>query len=555
MHWELKFLDKDEIIYEGDFLKDQFFVYEGMFGIPSFCIWWMADDKTNEIYLGRAFSLELFNETADIYFSRQFVIESAIYDSVNNIYKIYAVDIAFNDLKKADYIEATTFTNNKDKPLSGARIISSMIYSRFNYINLFIDQNLKERVNYFAASFDSKMSCLDLITKICDENEWEWHLDTNRLYIRNYHYIPDSNIAPADLENESSKIINFKNYKYVQMRADNAHPGSSYGDGGPFRVLWVVFYMGGEIGGTMGVMLQKRDEITITEEKYLKTLLNIPESLILERKKDYKQDNVIVGNIFGKYSDDNIDHYESPTFSGDVKKYAKWLRKREFKKSYSEDEIPLLYNKDVIMTTPYSGDGVGILFPQGESNRILFSPGGERETPLIGPGYFGFDEEVPKRTSNNDFRLQLPGCVLYIKENGDITYEIGKNHAEIPDGTDDEVGIHLENVGDVSTPQFTINLGGGSVLSFSEGSNGSFNVTASGSAALLIAKRILLSAGTTGTGDLDLQALGGDITLQGINIKIDGGTIDINGTTFIKGGIVNATMVSTKGGNVPPNVV
>lgn len=473
MHWELKFLDREQIIYEGDFLKDQFFVYEGMFGIPSFCIWWMADDKTNEIYLGRSFSLGLFNETADIYFSRKFVIKSAIYDATNNIYKIYAVDMAYNDLKDTTFLIARTYTNNKDKPLPGSRIISDMIYSSFNYLNLWLDENLNERVNYFATSFDHDMSCLDLITKICDENGWEWFLDADTLYIHNYFYVTSSHIAPTDLENESSRIINFKNYKYAQMVADNAHPGSSYGENGEFRVIWVVFNMGGEIGGTMGVMLQRNNGTPITEQKYLDTLLNIPESLIIERKKDYKQDNVIIGNIFGKYSNDNRDHYEAPSFSGDIRKYAKWLRKREFKKSHSDNELPLLYNKDVIMTTPYSGDGVGMLYPQGESNRILFSPAGERETPLVGPGYFGFDEEVPKREYADDFRLQLPNdTAIYYSKNG-MLYIVAKDTLVLQEG-----GIEASEIS-IPTSKKSITIDGDSILISDE--NYSFKIEVSNS--------------------------------------------------------------------------
>jgi len=353
MHWGLRFLDNDQIIGEEDFLKDQFFVYEGMYGIPNFCIWWMAADKTFNIYQGMAFKLFFYNGAYDIYYAEDFVVKTAIYDAKNNIYKIYAIGTAFHDLFKTDFVTANIFTTNKDKPISGQEIIRQMVNGAFPYLDLWFEPGLEDLVGYFAVSFDRNFTCLDLLTKICNENNWEWYLRSDALFVRKCLNFKDRYITFTEVENTSSKAIEFMNYKYLEIEAGYAHPGAWYGE--EHRVIWVVYNMGGEIGGTMGVMLERNKERALSEQKYLETLMHVPEELIYERKtKNYGSSPVIVGKIFGEYSNDNRDYYEAPLFSGDVKKYAKWLRKREFRTTWTGDDEPLLYNKNIIMSTMHS---------------------------------------------------------------------------------------------------------------------------------------------------------------------------------------------------------
>ena len=170
MHWELRFLDNEIIIGEEDFLKDQFFVYEGMYGIPTFCIWWMAPDKTFKIHQGMAFKLVFYRGAYDIYFAKDFIVRSAVYDSTKSLYKIFSIETAYHDLKTTDFLTATVLTNKKDNPISGKEVIDKMIGSAFPYLNLVLDPDLIDRVGYFAISFDRNFTALDLLTKICYEN-------------------------------------------------------------------------------------------------------------------------------------------------------------------------------------------------------------------------------------------------------------------------------------------------------------------------------------------------------------------------------------------------
>lgn len=560
MHWYLRLLENDQIIGEEDFLKDQFFVYEGMFGVPAFCIWWMAPDKTFQIYQGMAFKLLFYRGAYDIYYAEDFIVKSAIYDSTKNLYKIYAIGTAYNDLFTSDFITATVLTNKKDQPISGKIILENMIKQAFPYLDIWFDPNLIDRVGYFAVSFDRDFSCLDLLTKICNENNWEWYLRTDAIFIRNNLHFKERYITFTEVENDSSKSIDFLNYKYLEMEAGYAHPGALYGL--DYRVLWVIYNMGGEVGGTMGVMLERNKEHPISEDAYLDTLMNIPEKLIYERKtKTYEQNSVIVGKIFGTHSTDNLGNYEAPVFSGDVKKYAKWLKKREFKTSYAPDEQPLLWNKDVALSTPYAGNGVGIQYPQDESHRILIAPDGDREEPIVGPAYFGFGDIVPKKSAAKDFRLQLPGgWCLYVKENGDTILQVNSVEAEdvIDELTAANLGMSFVESNDDSKREIQIGVDTSNVIVFTNGADGLLQMVAQGGISLQAENgQIVLLAPSDAisiSGDtVDTQSFG-DTKIQAPKVVINAGEINLNGVKISPGGIIEATLLKTPSATVPPKI-
>ena len=106
--------------------------------------------------------------------------------------------------------------------------------------------------------------------------------------------------------------------------------------------------------------------------------------------------------------DQHVNKYISPTFSGDLITNVKDLDKKEFKTKFDDKEKPVVYTKNNKITTPFAGDGVGILYPQIEGHKTLLAPDGERDIGLIGPGYFGPGDQVPVRGSAKDFRFQLP---------------------------------------------------------------------------------------------------------------------------------------------------
>ena len=113
--------------------------------------------------------------------------------------------------------------------------------------------------------------------------------------------------------------------------------------------------------------------------------------------------------------------------------------------------------------------------------------------------------------------------------------------------------LHIKNEGDGGTPEFVLSLDNGDIITFSQGSNGTFQLIAQGTAALQIAKDILIQSGLQ---NVDIGAPAGKLELQGVNIKIiAGGTVEINGTMFIQGGAVVAKTATIGGMVIPPNVI
>lgn len=412
MEWGIMFFHNGKVIGQRDFLKDQINVYVGLYGVPTHCVWWMAPDKTKTIYQGLAFRLFLYGGKGHIQYIEDFVVERAIYDSVNDMYKIYAVSVVFHDIMTSGSLKAGKLTNNKDQPISGLKVLKNVL----GYLGLnVVATNATDRIGYFSFSFDPSFTYLDFITKICYDNKWEWYINGTTLFVSDYFYVKDQYIKMADVEEPVKKEINYGMFKHILVDGETCQPGSVYGEKNQYRVLWVIFSVGGEISGLMSVMLQKTINKHLTENRYLNTLFEVSNRLVAERRlKQIKQEDIILGRKYGEVTDDNRDDYEAPEFTGDYKSAPKSVKKRQFVERYTKDSPPLIYNKDVIQTSPYAGDGVGMLFPQDEAHHLLFSPYGDREDPLIGPAYWGFNEDVPKRDDKKDFRLQLPdGTCIY----------------------------------------------------------------------------------------------------------------------------------------------
>jgi hypothetical protein len=122
--------------------------------------------------------------------------------------------------------------------------------------------------------------------------------------------------------------------------------------------------------------------------------------------------------------------------------------------------------KDNKITTPYAGNGVGMLFPQEESHHLMFAPGGERELGLVGPAYFGADDVVPKRDSAEDFRLQLPGgWCMYITADG---LSIIQPSNTDPSGSVGEESSEMQIILDPAVGRIVINRGSDAYIELNE---------------------------------------------------------------------------------------
>lgn len=455
LYWVIDFIEKGKIIDLTDYLNDQIIVYAGLYGIPSYCIWYMAKDKTKELYLGLHFRLSLIKYD-DIVFYDEFIIKDAIYDVENQMYKVYAESAIFSMLQMAKGIPATIWTNNKSQPLSGQKILKDVIGTTTNgNIEVIAQDPIKDLTKYTSMSFDHEFSILDLITKICKENRWEWYLRSDKLYISNALVVQDAHVSLTEADWNHRNFINYVNFTNIALPSATCEPGASFEDQG--RVVWVKYYVGGEIGDQMVFTVYNHKYKFLSEESFIKTLNGYARDLGEYRLlKTFKQFPIILGKVFNTPTSDNIDKYEAPTFGGDIRNATKDLNTHEIKSKYVGKEKKVIGGDNLKITTPYAGDGVGVQYPQQEGHAVLFSPNGEREFGLVGPRFFGYDETIPKRNDAQDYRLQLPGAVIYISKNGDIIIEQSADASSVPSGSGNS--IKIDSSGNISINGTTINL-------------------------------------------------------------------------------------------------
>jgi len=435
------------IVGTTDYLADEITIYAGIYGTPSYLVWYLAPDKTKQLYVGLMFRAIVHGDKK-IAFYDEFIVKSAIYDVTTKMFKVYAESFVFDYLvNNSTEIPTRIWATKRDDPKSGKLILKEIIENSCAAKVEFVEP-LIDKVKYVAMSFDGGFTNIDLISKICKDNGWEWYLRADTLFLSNAFYLKDQYVTLTKGSWEHQKFISNDSFTSVTMGAGLCEPGARFGKYS--RVVWVIYHVGGNIGDQMTFMAYNFRDAHLPEDDFTNTLpRGISRELGLHRlTKNYNQSPVILGKIYDDIQPINIEQYEARNFGGDVRNSTNDLNTLEFTTKYVGDEKKLIGAENVKMTTPYAGDGVGILFPQEDSHAVLFSPNGDREMPLVGPRYFGHNDNVPVRDSAKDFRLQVPGGVIYIKENYEIIIEQTSDGTTVPSGT--ENSIKIDNMGNIT---------------------------------------------------------------------------------------------------------
>ena len=524
--WAIQFLDSKEVVGHRELLDDDLVLYQGMFGIPSYLFWDSAswpqktkNNKTTHEFILSMYDLDQAKNKGDEApdFMEFFVIQDVIFNVVTQKFQIFAVSKVWNTLNTRSGIPQYDI-GSLITPVSGIKIIEKLVaHATSNAVKVVYNNDLISEIEYVQITQDPELTILDIITKICEENGWEFCLNQMILYVGKSLHVPD--LYPLQFEPRAEHVKSIQNVFYHQIttEAQLAAPMMTYGKEG--RLLWVKHYLGES--SLMSFLLQKKvqpEVKTSTMEFY-----SMWEDLFVEtlqgRARDYgfnrlnrnlKSDSIIIGKIFGKFVAPNLNGYKAPTFGGDSKTFSKDLKHREF---YTKDygtEPQLNYVKEPTMTTPYAGNNVGMLYPQEESHRVLLTPNGERDAALVGPAYFGPKDGIPAKSDPKDFRLQLPdGCVIYNKNNTNLSIvhpksinltvgTMSSTTTSTPIGTDlvlDSDGIEIGTIGGVGSVSIS-----DTEIIFEVGPN-KIKLTPSG-----------------------IEIVGVDVTIRGASITLDGMT-------------------------------
>ena len=426
LNWIIEYLDVDGIIpvKSKNFPSDQLIVYQGFYGVPSYVIWYARPypEKPRQFKVSDIFNLTLATFGTRAPFIEDFRVQSVIFDVTKKMWRVFAVSSTWlvlsttNNIQQFEYAEETC----------GIEIIKDVIGTIEWDLGTNYDADELEEfslIKYKYITFDKETTILDVISKICKENNWEWFLSHDQLHVSRSLWL-DPNIGrgrgkqvvPTAVEEEHIKDAIGWEFRVRTLQATGAEPMTIFDTN---RVLWVKYILGEGIGYLMTIMCHNNIYPLIVdypfpllkEDDFYKTLQGVAKDFALQRtNRVYREMPIIAGKIFGKVEDPDV--YQTPKFSGDVLNPTKdWDTRKYYNENDYADEkkIPRVYTAKSRITTPYAGDGVGMLFPQEENqHRLLFSPNGERDMGLIGPGFYAEGQTPPVRGSEKDFRLQMP---------------------------------------------------------------------------------------------------------------------------------------------------
>ena len=85
LRWVIEFPDTPyNPVGINDFIDDQLIIYSGLYSIPSYCIWYMAPDKTRSIYPSLIFKVVAFSGPERISWAMEYIVKSISYGAYIN---------------------------------------------------------------------------------------------------------------------------------------------------------------------------------------------------------------------------------------------------------------------------------------------------------------------------------------------------------------------------------------------------------------------------------------------------------------------------------------
>lgn len=469
--------------------KDQIIFYNGLFNIPTYFVWYFAPDKgLGYVDIGDMLELMIFEAPQpktynDPDYTSDFIVENIIFDVQKKCFKIVCVNYFWKVLSTKKLL-ASIEVGTRDNPITGFEAIEKMLdigwrdqERRAQISATAIIKNTSD-VKYSVISVDPEISVLDVIGRICNDNGWEWYLGhggmqgespaarsrINTIYIGKKIKVDERWALPFNIEEEHCQRIENSNYITLTTEAIWCEPLLLFGKPIEGRVIWTKMYVNNS-GCLMTLMIQKANDTApggpysrLSEEDYILTLdKGYGREIGLKKLwQNIRSFGILIGKMYGGVDVDHIDNYEAPEWSGDLKTASKDLNNRSFLTEYAGEKQPFTYLKGRKISTPFAGDGVGELFPQVDGHKTLLVPDGDREISIIGPGYFGANDEVPYRQTGDDYRLQFPDGTVVYNKNDNIFYIIGSNQIDLKIG-----GLNAsQDPGEASsTPSVTIKSG------------------------------------------------------------------------------------------------
>lgn len=411
----------------ADRQEDDVIVFEGMYGLDSFLIWYIHKNiGSYDFTVDLEAKLFIDGNSRLPYYTNQYKVVNVKYDAKESRYALYAISIDSAKLqtKLIDYeIKSLMWKENRMPEDVLKDVLESYGIFKVRYMSVEYETSLLN-IQYRSLSINEDWTIADFINYICQENNFEWFVRKGILYVgKELNAILELNSTKKfDIQNDNvAESILFRNYFGSTLPMSIlSHINKQW------RCVWVK-HIAGRSGGLSKGCFSRIGIGSMDKELYFRTLDGpIEKSLATKLLNNNTISHYItIGSILQDEGEagyvDNISVQKNIENIKVVNPNDTLIDKGE------DSAIPVVNQKEkVCRTTPYLDDGAGMLFPRNKQDKIppnslLFNVEGREHASVVGPFVMGnSDEEMVIPFKNpDDFRLHFQnGWCLYVTSDG-----------------------------------------------------------------------------------------------------------------------------------------
>lgn len=440
-HWAIRmyvpFKELETINFVGSFdhlgrrYLDDLFIFNGMYGIPGFVLWYAHKDLVTYNFSRYSFELEIYldGNMDNDYFTERYRVVDVRDDFSEDKKLIIALredDMRLNTL----LIDADIGTLD----FSEIRTVEQLLYDvleKTGIIPVIFDEhddptNKSIKFEYSKFTLDPSWTVRDFIVYVANENNFEWAIKDGILFIGPELHTYSELKATRDwidrsVDNLSKNYFNMKIgfsaspldilYNYELEQDDRVTS---------MRCVWAKHYVGSKGDTTKGCFVPVG--MKVDKEQFFYTLEEEMEKSLALRYlfKDVKCFPIMIGRIT---SDSGAKEYVDKL---SIEKNPFGYTKKTPRNIPVNIRTPIYSLPQVGRTVPYLDNNAGLFFPvaknlQNNPNRIIFNPYNRIEQSILGPFVMGNGNPtfiIPVKDPDA-LRLQLPnGWCLYVDKDG-----------------------------------------------------------------------------------------------------------------------------------------
>jgi len=519
----------------GSRYLDKIKVFQGMFGLPSYLIWYVHKDLESYNFDRYSLDLKLYiaGDTKSAYYREQFRVLHVDTDFSEDKVKVFAVseDWATLQTRLIDY-DVGTLPYDEKRTVEG--LLREVIEKKGIFGLKFEEHDDKDKKSiqfeYPTFTCEPTWTVYDFIDYIAKEQGFEWAIHHGILFIGPELHAYKELVANDPFKKKTVNTIT-KSLFFTKVAFEATSMGISYNydllqgeELIPLRCIWFVHWAGAD-GDTTKACFIERGE-SINHDLYHRSLENAEEreEALMLFSKTTLFNQIRVGRIL----DDTGTHPYVDVVS--IQKDLEQWEKKVPRNVVIETDEAYYELLRVGRTSQYVDNNAGLFFPsisdpKNAPNSIIFYVHDRVEEAVMGPFVYGNGDPnfgIPYK-EKEDFRFTMPeflgdsGPTLYITQLGDFTYQPLKFPIDdsIPDFN--EPYLRFETSG-----HFIISKNGNNYFEMTGDSNSEFKINVQGKVIIISGNEITIENGTSG-GTITVNTTGV------VNIGADASAVNLAG--------------------------